>query len=266
MTTFIKSIYRHRDLLTGLAKREIQGRYRGSFLGRSWTIITPLMMLSVYTLVFSQIFRARWQDVEELGSFGFAINIFAGMIVFAIFAECASAAPGKILENPGFVKKVVFPLEILPVISVISAVFHALCSLGVLAVFEVLATHRLPASFALVPVSWVPLVLLCLSLSWLLAAIGVYLRDVSQSIGVVINMTMFLSAVFYPISALPAHWQPLLRLNPIAATIDQTRQAAIHGHFPDAHFLLIGTGIGIAMCELAFRFFLKAKRGFADVI
>lgn len=266
MTTFIQNLYRHRDLLVGLAQREIQGRYRGSFLGRAWTVITPLMMLSVYTLVFSQIFRARWQDVQQLGSFGFAINIFAGMVVFGLFAECASTAPGKILENPGFVKKVVFPLEILPAISVISAVFHALCSLGVLALFELLATHRLPSTFLLAPLSWLPLILLCLALSWMLSAIGVYLRDVSQSIGVVINMAMFLSAVFYPISALPARWQPLLRLNPIAATIDQTRQAAIHGHAPGSGFVILGTAVGLAMCELAFRFFLKAKRGFADVI
>lgn len=264
--TFANHLYQYRELLFSLGWREIQGRYRGSILGRAWTVITPLLMLTVYTLVFSQIFQTRWQDVKQLGPMGFALNIFAGMIVFGLFAESASSAPSKILENPGFVKKVVFPLEILPVLPVMSAYFHAICSLVVLAVFALLTVHTIPITFIWVPLIWLPLTLICLAISWLLSATGVYLRDVGQSIGVVINMAMFLSAVFYPISALPVRWQPLLKLNPIAATIDQTRMAAIHGQTPGIIPWLIGIGAGLGLCELSFRFFRRAKRGFPDVI
>ena len=264
--SFLYCLYKHKDLLMTMSRKEINGRYRGSLLGRGWTIVNPAIMLTVYTFVFSTVFKARWQDLEDLGPLGFAVNIFSGLIVFSLFAECINTAPSKILENTNFVKRVVFPLEILSAISLFSAIFHALTSLVTLAAFEVFVLHAIPLTFLMIPIVWIPLLLLCLGSSWILSAAGVYFRDVSQLIIPLVNMLMFLSAVFYPINALPQNWQPLLRLNPIAITIEQTRLVAIQGSSPSKSFILIGTLVGFAFCQACFVAFKKAKKGFADVI
>ena len=264
--SFISHLIRYKELLLSMSWREINGRYRGSLLGRGWTLLNPIIMLSVYTLVFSKIFKARWADLEQLGPLGFAVNIFSGLIVFNLFAECLSSAPGKIIENGSFVKKVVFPLEVFSGVTLCSALFHALSSLIALAIFDLIALHRIPITFPLIPLTWIPLILLCLGLGWIVSAVGVFFRDISQIIGAVVNMLMFLSAVFYPITALPERWQPLLRLNPIAATIEQTRNAAVLGISPSIKFILVGAAAGLIFCEISFRFFQKLRRGFADVI
>ena len=249
-----------------MSRKEINGRYRGSLLGRSWTLINPVIMLTVYTFVFSTVFKARWQDLEELGPLGFAVNIFSGLIVFSIFAECVNAAPSKIIENSNFVKRVVFPLEILSAVTLTSAIFHAFTSLIALGIFEFLSLGHLPWTFVLIPMCWLPLLLSCLSLGWLFSAAGVYFRDISQLTVPLVNMMMFLSAVFYPISALPENWQWILRLNPVAITIEQTRRVAIQGELPGRAWILVGTAGSLILCQISFNLFQRAKRGFADVI
>lgn len=246
-------------------------------LGWGWSLITPLLMLAVYTFVFSQIFRARWGDLQQGGPLVFAINLFAGLIVFNLFAETANQGPGLILNNANLVTKVIFPLEILPAVTVAAAVFHALTSLVVLVGFQV--TNGLISAGAasaialgihptllLLPLVWLPLVSGCLALGWLLAALGVFLRDLGQVIGVFVNLLMFLSAVFYPLSSLPPQWQPLLQLNPLVLVIEQTRRVAVNGQLPSLSYLLWGGLIGLLACELSFRSFQKARRGFADVL
>ena len=263
---FLISLLQNRELLQTMSWKEINGRYRGSLLGRSWSLINPIIMLVVYTFIFSTVFKARWQDLEELGPLGFAVNIFSGLIVFGLFAECISVAPNKILENPNFVKRVVFPLEILSATTLISAIFHALTSLVALAAFELFALGRVPLTFILIPVTWIPLCLICLGSGWLLSAAGVFFRDTAQLITPLVNMLMFLSAVFYPVSALPKQWQLPLQLNPVAVTIEQTRIVAIQSEFPSARFIVLGTIIGAIFAQLSFNIFQKVKRGFADVI
>lgn len=263
---FPKALWRQRELWWKLSRREIQGRYRGSMLGWGWSFITPLMMLAVYTFVFSQVFQARWGSLEEGGSLIFAINLFAGLIVFNVFAETANQAPLLILNNTNLVTKVIFPLEILPVVSVAAALFHAFTSLIVLLLFEVISQGSVSAAMAWLPLVWLPLLSGCLALGWVLAALGVYLRDLGQVIGVVVNLLMFLSAVFYPLSALPSQWQPLLQLNPLVLVIEQTRQVAVNGGHPSLSYLGWGNLLGLLACEMGFRAFQKARRGFADVL
>jgi lipopolysaccharide transport system permease protein len=223
-------------------------------------------MLAVYTFVFSQVFKARWGSLENESPLGFSINLFAGLIVFNLFAECANRAPTLILSNPSYVKKVVFPLEILAGVSVGSAGFHALTSLIVLAIFKLIAFQGLPFTFAWLPLVWLPLVLGCLAITWVIAALGVFLRDIGQLVGVIVSMLMFLSPVFFPVSALPARWQPVLTLNPLAQVIEQTRQVVIAGEHPQATYLIAGTLVAGLACELSFRLFQKTKRAFADVM
>jgi lipopolysaccharide transport system permease protein len=263
---FPRALWQNRELCWRLAEREVLGRYRGSFLGMAWSFLTPLAMLAVYTFIFSQVFKARWGTLENQGPLGFAVNLFAGLIVFNLFAECANRAPTLVLANPSYVKKIVFPLEILAGVSVGSAGFHALTSLVVLAVFESIAFHGLPYTIAWLPLVWLPLFLGCLAFSWVIAALGVFLRDIGQVVNVAVNMLMFLSPVFFPVSALPPKWQPLLALNPLALVIEQTRQVVISGKHPQFSYLIVGTLLTALICELSFRMFQKTKRAFADVI
>lgn len=266
--SFGRALWGHKSLIAQMSKRDIKARYRGSALGMAWSLITPLLMLAVYTLVFSQIFQSRWQTGggESSSPYTFAINLFAGLITFSIFADCANRAPSLIVDNPSYVKKVIFPIHILAAVNTASALFQAGMSLGVLLMFVLISHGQLPITVLLLPLVWLPLVLGCLGLSWLLSALGVYLRDIGQMISVVVSMLMFLSAVFYPASALPQSLQPLIQLNPLIGFLEQTRHVAVAGVSPDWNWLVIMLLISVSFCEMSYRLFRRASRGFADVL
>ena len=263
---FVDRLWRYREMWWQLTVRDVIGRYKGSALGWIWSLLTPLLMLGVYTFVFSEVFKSRWDNLGDTGTLGFATNLCAGLIVFNVFAESINKAPQLIPENANYVTKVIFPLEILSAVAVASAGFHAATSLVVLAVFQLLTAHHIPLTALWLPLLWVPLFCWSLSLSWVLSALGVYLRDVGQVVGVVTNMLMFLSAVFYPLSSLPPLWQPILALNPLVWLIEQTRHILILGTMPNVISLAVVIPISIILCELSFRSFSRARRGFADVL
>ena len=264
--SFPKSLWHRRELWWRLTEREVLGRYRGSALGIGWSFMTPLAMLAVYTFVFSQVFKARWGGIENTGPLGIAVNLFAGLIVFNLFSECVNRAPNLIIQNSNFVKKVVFPLEVLGSVAVGSACFQALTSTVILMLFELIAFQSVPITILWLPIVWLPLILGSLTITWLLSAVGVYIRDIGQLIVVCLNMLMFLSPIFFPTSALPARWQPLLGLNPIAQVIEQTRRVAVQGLSPESNYIFVGVIISCLSCELAFRTFQRLKRYFADVL
>ncbi|MDA9149319.1 ABC transporter permease [Synechococcus sp. AH-229-G18] len=266
LLNFPSYLISQRELIWRLTEREVLGRYRGSALGVGWSFITPLAMLAVYTFVFSQVFKARWGSLEEAGPLGFAINLFAGLIVFNFFSECISRAPSLICMNPNYVKKVIFPLETLGIVAVGNAGFHALTSLTILLLFELIAMHYIPLTIFWLPLVWTPLVLLSMSGTWLLSAAGVFIRDIGQLINVGLNMLMFLSPIFFPLSALPERWQPVLKINPLAVIIEQTRLVSVQGVHPEPLYLAIGIPAGLIVCELSFRTFQKSKKAFADVL
>ena len=172
---FPHCIWQQRELWWRLTEREVLSRYRGSLLGVGWSFITPIAMLSVYTFVFSQVFKSRWGMIEEANSLVFAVNLFAGLIVFNLFSECVGRAPGLVVGNPNYVKKVVFPLEVLGSIAVGTASFHAITSLIILLIFELIAFHHLPITLLWLPIVWLPLILGSLACTWL-AAISVFTR------------------------------------------------------------------------------------------
>lgn len=263
---FPEALWRHKELWWRLTEREVLSRYRGSLLGMAWGFLNPLAMLAVYTFVFSQVFKARWGNLEDSGPIGFAVNLFAGLIVFNFFAECANRAPGMVLANPNYVKKVIFPLEILAGVIVGGAFFNALTSLIVLAIFELVGFRHIPLTALWLPLVWLPLLTGCLALTWLLGALGVFLRDVGQIVAVLVSMLMFLSPIFFPLSALPARWQPILVMNPLAPVIEQTRRVLVDGSQPSLSYLIMATILTTVICEASFRSFQKAKRAFADVL
>jgi lipopolysaccharide transport system permease protein len=259
------SIWRNRTLVAAMVKREVMGRYRGSVLGIVWSFFNPILMLAVYTFVFGVVFNARWAAGHDSRS-EFALVLFAGLIVFNVFSECLNRAPGLILANVNYVKKVVFPLEILPVVSLGAAMFHAVVSLGVWLLAYVVLIGTPQPTVALLPLAIIPLVLLVLGFTWALAALGVYLRDVSQVIGIVTTALMFLSPVFYPLTAIPEAFRPLLHLNPLTPSIEQTRDMLFWGKLPDVSALLICWLGAFAVAWAGFAWFQKARKGFADVL
>ena len=261
-----RRLWRQRELIARLTQRDILMRYRGSLMGWGWTLLNPLLMLAIYTFVFSTVFKARWQVGEQLGSAGFALNIFAGMVVFGLFAECVNKAPGLITANSNYVTKVRFPLETLGCAALASALFHAITSTLILLIFRLVVSGSIPWSALLLPVAWLPYLLMTLAITWLLSALGVYLRDLNQFVMVGTSALMFMSAVFYPLSALPPRVQALFHLNPIASWVEQTRSLVIAGHPPDPLSLGVTLITGLLVCELSLRLFQKASRGFADVL
>lgn len=259
------SLWRNRSLALALTKREVIGRYRGSFMGILWSFFNPVFMLAVYTFVFSVVFKARWSGGSDSKT-EFALVLFAGMIVFNLFAECANRAPGVILVNANYVKKVVFPLEILPVVLLGAAAFHLLVSVAVWLIFYLIFFGVPHPTILLLPLVLLPLALFTLGLSWMLASLGVYLRDVGQIVGVVIGALMFLSPIFYPVTILPETYQTFLQLNPLTPVIEQTRQTLVWGSVPDAKFWGLSLMVSAAIAWLGFAWFQKTRKGFADVL
>jgi lipopolysaccharide transport system permease protein len=265
-TNFIRAVVLQRELWQRLCEREVIGRYRGSVLGWGWSLLNPLLMLSVYTFVFSVVFQSRWGNAANGDNALFAINLFAGLIAFNFFGECVIRATGVVVNNANYVKRVIFPLEILAPVAVGAALFHALTSLVILGIVEVISGHGIPLTMVLIPLVWLPLLLGCLAISWALGALGVYLRDLGQLAGVGVNVLMFMSAVFYPLQSLPERWQPWLAMNPLVHVIEETRQVCVNNKLPNSTYVVIGTLGGLIGCELAFRLFQRMRRGFADVL
>lgn len=259
------SLWRNRELIKTSVKREVLGRYRGSFLGLLWSFLNPLFMLAVFTFVFSTVFQSRWGG-DSGSKTEFALVLFAGLIVFNLFVECINRAPGLILFNTNYVKKVVFPLEVLPFVGLLSALFHTLISLGVWLVAYALFFGIPHLSVFYLPLVLLPFCLFLMGLSWALASLGVFLRDVSQFIGLLTTALMFISPVFYPATAFPEDYRYILYLNPLTTVVEQTRNVLFWHKTPD--FLMLGiywlVTLGIAW--LGFAWFQKTRKGFADVL
>jgi lipopolysaccharide transport system permease protein len=261
-----KTLWGHRHLIAQMTRREIATRYQGSLFGLAWTFINPILMLVVYTFVFSVVFKARWGVDENESRADFAIVLFAGMIIFQIFSDALGRAPGLITSNRNYVKKVVFPLEILPLVTLGSALFHALISLLALLTIQLLIKIHLPWTVLLFPLVLLPLILAYLGISWILASLGVFFRDIGQIMGVLTNLLLFTSAIFYPVSALPENYQSILRLNPLVLIITEGRNVLIWKIIPDWTSLGVTFLVSFVIFLSGYWWFQKTRKGFADVI
>jgi lipopolysaccharide transport system permease protein len=266
LSSLLVSQFRNRQLIIEMTKREVLGRYKGSVMGLLWSFLNPLFMLAVYTFVFSIVFKARWGLGEDENKTQFAIVLFIGMIVHGLFAEVLNRAPNLILSNVNYVKKVIFPLDILPVITMGAALFHCLISLLVLIVAFVVFNGHLYWTAIFLPLIFLPLIILTLGFAWILASLGVYLRDVGQTIGIIMSITMFCSPVFYSVNSIPESFRPWLMLNPITFIIEQARQVFIFGHLPNWSGLSIYTVVAIFIAWIGYAWFQKTRKGFADVL
>jgi lipopolysaccharide transport system permease protein len=265
----LRSLVHNRQLIVQMTKREVIGRYKGSIMGLMWSFLNPILMLVVYTFFFAVVFKARWGgavDGVEESKTQFAVVLFAGMIVHGLFAEVINRAPMLITNNINYVKKVIFPLEILPVVSLGAALFHSLVSLMVLLIAFVIFNHYLPWTVIFAPLVLLPLIIISLGFAWILASFGVFVRDIGQTIGIFTTVLMFISPVFFPITAMPEKYRPLIMANPLTFIIEQAREVLIWGHTPDWLGIGIYTLVACVVAWLGFIWFQKTRKGFADVL
>ncbi|WP_194711690.1 ABC transporter permease [Noviherbaspirillum soli] len=260
------SFWRNKGLILALIRREVLGRYRGSIMGMAWSFFNPLFMLFIYTFVFSVVFKSRWGGTVEETKGNFTVILFAGLFVHGLFAECVNRAPSLILSNVNYVKKVVFPLEILPIVAFGSALFHSLISLFVLLAAQLLIMKSIPWTAIFFPLVMLPLVFATLGIAWFLAALGVYLRDVGQVTGIFTTALLFLSPVFYPISALPPQYQTWLKINPLTIIIEEGRNTLIFGKVVNFDHLGVLLAASVVLAYLGYAWFQKTRKGFSDVI
>lgn len=257
--------WQHAGLIRQFAARAIHARYRQSWLGTTWLVLTPLLMLAIYTLVFRNIFQVRWGSLTE-SNLAFALRLYAGLAVYNFFAECVGRAPGLIRAEPHLVKKVRFPLEILPWINLATGMVHLVIAAVMLCLLGALEQGRLPITLIALPLVWLPLIPLVLGLCWLLSAIGTYVRDVDQLVTMALSVLMFLSPVFFPLDALPAAWRSWAMLNPLAGVMTNTRDVLLHGLWPNWEALAISFLACLAFAALGALFFGRVREGFADVV
>ena len=264
--TMLRNLIARKQLIWQFTIREVTMRYRGTKLGLIWSFAYPLLMLTVYTFVFSVVFKVKWGVSGGNSDIEFALTMFCGMVMFQVFAECATRAPGLIVGNPSFVKKAVFPLEILPVAALGAALFHAAVSLLILICGVGIFLGGASVTWIAVPLVLAPVALLGLGVGWFLASLGVYLRDINQIIGVVLQILFFMTPIFYPISLVPQRFRWVLRINPLTEVVENTRKMVMWREWPD----WLGLGAVTLLCavaaQLGYAWFMKTKRGFADVV
>jgi lipopolysaccharide transport system permease protein len=259
------SLWRNRSLAFQMVVRDVVGRYRGSLAGLLWSLFNPVLMLLVYTFVFSVVLKMRWGGASG-GRLDFAVMVFSGMIVHSLFSECINRAPTIVLGSPNLVKKVIFPLEVLPWVTLGSALFHTLVNFAVLLVFVFIAQQSISWTALLFPLVLAPFALFTLGTCWILASVGVYLRDIGQVTGLLTMVLLFLSPVFFPLSALPPLYQKLFQLNPLSFVIEQGREVLVWGRLPAWSEFGLYALFALLFAWLGLWWFQRTRRGFADVI
>lgn len=262
-----RNLWQYRYLISQMTWRDFGQRYRGSYLGLLWSVINPLLLLLIYTFVFSVVFKARWQPQQENQPLGeFAIILFAGLIPYYFFSEVISRAPGLVIGNPNYVKKVVFPLEILIVVTCGTALFTSLINLGILLSAMLIFLQKIQPTILFLPLAYLPLILLCIGLGWFLASLGVYIRDINLFITLVLQVLLFLSPIFYSINSVPAAFQAILKLNPLTMIVTSFRDLLVFGKMFSITEWAVWTAIGAILAVSGYAWFLWTKKGFADVL
>ncbi len=253
------------SLILQLTKRQVVGRYKGSSLGLLWSFLNPLIMLSIYTFAFSVVFQAKW-GIENEGHFDFALVLFASLTLFNLFGDVLREAPFLIVQQPNFVKKVIFPLEILPVVSVFSSLIHSFFSFVIFFFFYFLVNHALPWTVVFLPLVLLPIILIALGLSFFLSSIGVYIRDIGFFMAHFVTILLFTSPVFFSLDKIPLSFRKFLFLNPLSLLLEEGRSILIFERSPNFFVILSTTCFGFLLIYLGFQWFKRTRPGFADVL
>jgi lipopolysaccharide transport system permease protein len=253
-------------LVVELTRRAVHDRYRASHLGLAWTVLSPLLLLAVYTTVFGLIVNTRPAFAITNSPYEFGLVLFAALIPFSFFSEAVGNAPYQVVGQVSYVKRVVFPLHALPLVSVLAGLVHAAASLGLFVVASLLVLGRLPVTALTLPLVWTPLILITLAFVYTLAALGVFLRDLAQVVGLFLSALFFLSPVFYPASALPEALRPFYWLNPIGVVVENSRRVLVVGLWPEWRLLAEWAAIGALATVAGFALFVRLRAAFNDVL
>lgn len=268
MKTLSKSIKKisflqYRQLIIQLIVHDLKARYSTSFLGGLWVILIPLSTLAIYTFVFSVILPPAWQDEKNAP---YVFILFAALIPYTFFSEVINRSPIIILGYPNYVKKVVFPLQILPIVILGGAFVDSLISILMMLAGMLIFLHGIPMSVLLLPVVYVPLVLITIGLSWFIASLGVYIRDLGPAIGIITRLLFFLTPIVYPLSQVPARYLWIIKLNPLSIIVESFRSVLLAGSMLNWFEWSIWTVIGLIIAVMGYYWFMKTRNGFADVI
>lgn len=248
-----------------MIERDVRSRYRGSAGGLLWSIVNPLLMLAVYTLFFNEVFERRLGPSAQTAT-QFALAVFIGMLLHGLLSESMTRAPTLIVTQPNLVKKVVFPLEILPIVSLGSAMIHLLAGLAIWLAFYAFAYGVPSPTVPLFLVVLVPFTLMTLGIAWIFAALGVYLRDLAHVTPIVSTVLLFASPVFYPLSALREPFRSIVSASPLTLPIEQARTVLLTGHPPDWPALFVYALVAVLVAGLGLLWFAGTSKGFADVV
>ena len=259
------SLFKNFELITSLTKREILGRYKGSVLGLLWSFFNPLLMLAVYTFVFGVVFKSKWPGGGGSQA-EFALTLFAGLIIFNFFSECMVRAPSLIIGNINYVKKLIFPLEVLPVVAAAAAIFHFLVSFFVWVIFYLYLFGMPDYRWVYVVLIFIPLVLMVLGLMWFLSSLGVFLRDVSQIVTILVTILMFVTPLFYSAESLPEKYQVIMKVNPLSWFVEQTRGLLLWHKSFEWNSWVAQLFISFGIFGAGYLWFQKTRKGFADVL
>ncbi len=263
---FARAFWRRRELLSTFSRIEFLSRYHGAQLGVLWGLVSPLATLAVYTFVFSVVFKPSWAGGGDGGVAGYALILFTGLTVFEVFAGCVNRTPRLLSENVNFIKKVQFPLEILPIGSLFASALESLASLCLVAIGVLLTKGTLSWTILLAPLAYLPLCMLTLGVCWFLAPVGVFLKDLGNMVGVAVQLYFFATPILYPLSAVPEPYRHFLALNPLHPVVDHLRRTIIWGQMPDFAALGAVTLVSAVVMLAGYAFFTNIKRLFADAV
>ena len=253
-------------LILQIVKRDIWSKYKGSYLGIVWAVLVPLLMLLVFTFVFNGIFQAKWGNKESLSKMDFSLNLFIGLSIFWFVADYISRAPTFFTSVPNYIKKVIFPLEVLPVAYLLSSLFNLFIYFILIVAIVLFSRGSVPVSIIALPIVIVSILPMLYGAGLFLASVSVYVRDLTSIIGVLINLLMFLSPIFYPLSAINGKYRWLFELNPLSLIIEECRKIVMQGKWPDVKVLTIYVTISCISFFIGYRVFVKTREGFADVL
>jgi len=253
-------------LIRQYLNRQINQRYKGRALGVFWSLMSPILLLLVYTFVFGTVLHSRFGVSKSETTLDYGLALFCGLNLFNFFADVISHSPRLILSQPNLVKKVVFPLEILPLVDVLDALIHCIVAFVPLFIALVIVHGAVPWSFGFLPLFLLPTTLIALGFALFLSATGVFVRDIDNFVPPTITVLMFSSAIFYPLAFVPDWFRPWLSLNPLAILVENARKTLVWGVSPDLTALLVLTLLGITFAVFGFLFFEKSRPAFADVI
>lgn len=261
-------IMKNRELIAQLIKRNLSIRYKGTFLGGMWNVLQPLVLFLAYSFAFGVVFHSRWtsnvssENAEAL----FAVIMFCGMTVYTIFSETISMSPNLFVNNPNYIKKVIFPLEILPVSQVLTSIVNVLFWFVILLVGTVVVTKKIPLTILLLPVVLLPYILLILGFSFFVASIGVYFRDLSQICAIIAQVGFLVTPICYPMEVIPEKYDYIVNLNIVAWYVEEVRKVFVYGMLPNFQVLGKMFLASIIVFYTGYACLIYLKKGFADVI